>query len=262
VCELPTVWKDYDESICGAITQELPKTWTELWKSTTLRRKIGSKRTLQLYLDYLRKEKTVVKQYDEERDSVIYRILDPKIRSAGQRLDAVTKKLEEVREEAAKALHKLEQDEMEAAHPPIPDQKSIDMFEKIAAPLLGSRSPRTLIGEIIQGWIYSYMMIMGYYLKGIFHRESIERVKQHVPTMLEFYYFNEPLDMMRRNIQADMDFLATAIAAKHYSLKEVEEAIAHWEIWLMKVGFVRPTEIKGRSYDSISDEMEHKKKAL
>ena len=215
---------------------------------------------MQLYLDYLRKKKTVVKQYDEERDSVIYRILDPKIRSAEERLDAVTKKLEEVREEVVKALHKLEQDEIEAAHLPIPDQRSTDMFEKIATPLLGSRSPRTLIGEIIQYWIHSYMMIMGYYLKGIFDRESIERVKQHVPAMLEFYYFNEPLDMMRRNIQADMDFLATAIAAKHYSLREVEEAIAHWEIWLMKVGFIRPREIKGRSYDSISDEMEHKKR--
>jgi len=28
----------------------------------------------------------------------------------------------------------------------------------------------------------------------------------------------------------------------------------------MKVGLIRPREIEGRSYDSISDEMEHKKR--
>jgi len=224
---------------------------------------------LQLYLDYLKKRRIIEKEYDKERDRLIFKILDPKICSAEEKLRLLEEKLARIESladaftgELKQAAGELEQDEGEASRPPIPDEKSIDAFKKTAVPLLGSRSPRTLLGEIIQGWIYSYMMIMGYYLKGVFDRESIERVKQHVPTMLEFYYFNEPLDMMRRNIQADMDFLATAIAAKHYSLKEVEEAIAHWEIWLMKVGLIRPREIEGRSYDSISDEMEHEKKAL
>lgn len=217
-----TVGKHYDESICGAVTgelRELPKTWSDLWGSATLKQKIRSKRTLQRYLDYLRKRKIIEKRYDEERDRIVYEIVDPTIRSAEQRLKDLLLK--------TAALKKTIK---EARLLGIPDEKTIGYLKKINSPLL-SRSPRRLISESVKDWIHSYLMIISYYLKCFLDRRNL---KHHAPEKLEYYYFYGPLDGMRRVIQGDLEFIAALMAAKQCSFKEVQEVITDLDARLMK----------------------------
>jgi len=65
-------WGKYDQPTCQAIMRELPKTWSELWESPTIRMRIKSRRTLTEYLRHLKKTGAVKRVIDEEKNKIVY----------------------------------------------------------------------------------------------------------------------------------------------------------------------------------------------
>ncbi len=234
-----------------AIVRELPKTWSELWKSAELRDRINSKLTLAEYLRYLRKIGSVKRVLDEKNNKILYTTRDefhPKghaeqrpppmpsprfIRGfdieelywGGQEL-GYDKWCELVQERGAKARRATNR----AA-----DLWFKDFFgQKFATEKVG-----TIMQEMSDTLVFMWLTLVAFYLDSLFgqgkflaqflgeKRGRASRRKETYQRYSEYPWFWEadPKNCLWFEIRESLAFLALGIEAGYFNYSQANEAI-------------------------------------